>query len=154
MNTVTKTFVRVRGISYTTFSSPAELTGRWQIIEVDGVQALHIECKYTKEYLYPFNIDTNKESVTEFIPEERLFVQTITEYPIQECCHEQKINYGNPYDPYDQVWKDEDRFNNAMFDIGESFDGGQSPRRIEDTSYEDESPYQSTEEQGQDDASD
>jgi len=54
-----------------------------------------------------------------------------------------KIDYGNPYDPYDEVWKDEDRFNNAMFDIGESFE-----------SYEDESPYQSTEEQEQDDASD
>lgn len=34
------------------------------------------------------------------------------------CPEITKINYGNPYDPYDAVWKDEDRFNNAMFDIG------------------------------------
>lgn len=47
-----------------------------------------------------------------------------------------RIDYG---DPYDQVWNDEQRFNNVIFDIGES--------------YEDESPYQSTEEQEQDDAS-
>ena len=88
MSEITKTIVEVMGIPCLTFSSPADLTGRWKIIQVNGESDLYIECKYTVKYCNFGLFSPKDKEVIEFVSEERLYVQMVTEYPIQECCHE------------------------------------------------------------------